>query len=430
MLRWDFGQLVKTCAPLLLLPLRISSLIIFATNHSKVVHNSLLSSASCNSLDRSLCDRVDLKTHRDWVNEGRGKPIATVRLDVPYLLYNTNEQGLDILLHFKMRELYTSADLCSADFVYAPFFKFALEKRIQYCLKLCKVKPSSASVHNIMRKLFHQYVESMGILIESSACSPTVLTILGMTSLHYHDTWFQSAVMSKLGKLVIFGKEQSRKGLPPAISYKLEKVCLLPYPSIFHLPGDGKNAFVEIDSRRQVLVSLIAKRTKLSSNSKLGKYFGGQGAALRPVLRSQLEDAIDAGVPASLETKVDVQSRTSTMMSSIFCLQPPGDSPARRGFYEAVLLGCIPVVFRNDTYNLFPSTWQVTMMTVFIAEESVTTGSTNVVSHLSDISDATIAALQLQMSRARRAFQYSLRRDTYDGFGHMLMELRSMGIPA
>lgn len=36
------------------------------------------------------------------------------------------------------------------------------------------------------------------------------------------------------------------------------------------------------------------------------------------------------------------------MLSSTFCLQPPGDTLSRKSFYESILTGCIPVVHRND----------------------------------------------------------------------------------
>eukprot|EP00928_Gymnodinium_smaydae_P081339 TRINITY_DN64886_c0_g1_i1.p1 TRINITY_DN64886_c0_g1~~TRINITY_DN64886_c0_g1_i1.p1 ORF type:complete len:472 (+),score=24.68 TRINITY_DN64886_c0_g1_i1:28-1416(+) len=33
---------------------------------------------------------------------------------------------------------------------------------------------------------------------------------------------------------------------------------------------------------------------------------------------------------------------------SVFCLQPPGDTLTRRSFYQSIVYGCIPVVFRED----------------------------------------------------------------------------------
>jgi hypothetical protein len=37
--------------------------------------------------------------------------------------------------------------------------------------------------------------------------------------------------------------------------------------------------------------------------------------------------------------------------SSTKSLMPAGDSPSRRAFYEAIQLGCIPVIFREKSYG-------------------------------------------------------------------------------
>ena len=34
------------------------------------------------------------------------------------------------------------------------------------------------------------------------------------------------------------------------------------------------------------------------------------------------------------------------MLNSVFCLQPHGDSPTRKSFYDSILSGCIPVIFK------------------------------------------------------------------------------------
>ena len=38
----------------------------------------------------------------------------------------------------------------------------------------------------------------------------------------------------------------------------------------------------------------------------------------------------------------------SVYQSSLFCLQPPGDTATRRGIFDSILTGCIPVVFSPD----------------------------------------------------------------------------------
>lgn len=41
----------------------------------------------------------------------------------------------------------------------------------------------------------------------------------------------------------------------------------------------------------------------------------------------------------------------STYMNSTFCIQPPGDSATRRGFFDSLIAGCIPIIFSRDMGN-------------------------------------------------------------------------------
>ncbi len=42
------------------------------------------------------------------------------------------------------------------------------------------------------------------------------------------------------------------------------------------------------------------------------------------------------------------------MTRSVFCLQPPGDSPTRKSFYDAIIAGCIPVIFKEKYPVKYP----------------------------------------------------------------------------
>jgi hypothetical protein len=59
---------------------------------------------------------------------------------------------------------------------------------------------------------------------------------------------------------------------------------------------------------------------------------------------------------------------------STFCLTPPGDTPTRRGFVEALLMGCIPVVFDERTRSSMPwylSEAQLAQTTVLLDADSL-----------------------------------------------------------
>lgn len=47
---------------------------------------------------------------------------------------------------------------------------------------------------------------------------------------------------------------------------------------------------------------------------------------------------------------------------SVFCLCPPGDTPIRRALFDALMTGCIPVIFRNQaTWNpIIQYDWHLT----------------------------------------------------------------------
>ncbi|RDX97838.1 Xyloglucan galactosyltransferase MUR3, partial [Mucuna pruriens] len=66
---------------------------------------------------------------------------------------------------------------------------------------------------------------------------------------------------------------------------------------------------------------------------------------------------------------------TKVFQSSVFCLQPPGDSFTRRSTFDSILAGCIPVFFRPESaYNQylwhFPK--NVSSYSIYIPERDVT----------------------------------------------------------
>lgn len=54
-----------------------------------------------------------------------------------------------------------------------------------------------------------------------------------------------------------------------------------------------------------------------------------------------------------LEGGASVEAATAGLYAaSVFCVMPPGDTPLRRGMWDAILLGCIPVVMRPTLTRL------------------------------------------------------------------------------
>jgi len=71
-------------------------------------------------------------------------------------------------------------------------------------------------------------------------------------------------------------------------------------------------------------------------------------ASLRPRLIDQMQEHRNATDVLLLARPKNAIHILQTMRHSTFCLQPAGDTLTRKSFYESILSGCIPVVFRND----------------------------------------------------------------------------------
>ena len=133
---------------------------------------------------------------------------------------------------------------------------------------------------------------------------------------------------------------------------------------------------------------------------------------IRPYLVDQL-----AGYPDDL-ARVDLpKNRTSHVQvlkvkeDATFCLEPPGDTMTRRSFYEDILLGCIPVVFRNDDAFLrqfaFSDYVPYRDMWVSIPADAVINSQVDVVAKLVAIPESEILEKRRLLAKWAPAFAYN-----------------------
>ena len=59
------------------------------------------------------------------------------------------------------------------------------------------------------------------------------------------------------------------------------------------------------------------------------------------------DDTIDTvNYQLSVLNNSGIQELVEWMLHSVFCLQPPGDTLTRKGFYDSILCSCIPLISR------------------------------------------------------------------------------------
>ena len=114
------------------------------------------------------------------------------------------------------------------------------------------------------------------------------------------------------------------------------------------------------------------------------------------------------------------------MRRAIFCLQPPGDSPTRKSFYDAVLSGCIPVLFRGKPLHThveypFQDQLEYHQFTVTLDVSSVSTPN-GIYEDLKTLTHSQIYSKQTALREAAPQLQYSypftdvpLRDDAFTG---------------
>lgn len=94
-----------------------------------------------------------------------------------------------------------------------------------------------------------------------------------------------------------------------------------------------------------------------------------------------------------------------------FCLTPPGDTVTRKSLFDALVAGCIPVIFAKATisqYVWFFSEQEIEDVAVYIPVSSVMTGQMDVMLFLSAMSDRDVRRKQLAIERIAPRLQYSV----------------------
>jgi hypothetical protein len=157
----------------------------------------------------------------------------------------------------------------------------------------------------------------------------------------------------------------------------------IPHPTFFHPHSDD-----DIVAWQQKIIGTTRKRLV----SFAGAARPDQPHCIRSILLNQSTSTISDNCQF-LGCKSggcdQLESVTKLSLESEFCLQPPGDSPARKSVFDKLISGCIPVFFDPFTaYDQYP--WQLPedhgKDSEFIDQEEVRQMKVNAVERLSSIS--------------------------------------------
>ncbi|KAI5481071.1 UDP-galactose translocator, glycosyltransferase family 47 protein [Pseudohyphozyma bogoriensis] len=362
------------------------------------------------------------RPHREttWSAYGAPKPAEN---NYPYWITTQDQYSLDDILTTRFKDYQGHVPLLgqsAPDFIYLPVLS-QLYSNPWNC--------DNVDLADAIRQTtayIRQIVASVG-----PTSYPRIILPVATIRSNLERELFTPELMEEIkDSVVMVSIENAPKSYKEGMKYMID----VPYPTPFHLselgtpefstapPRDEKTAIGDIflDRSRPYLVHYAAAASHPWGGPSSDPF---NGFALRAALHKTFADFV-ASPPADTTTQVrfdnidnpydgaqDLNRIHEGMASSVFCPMPAGDSPSRRAIYEAVLLGCIPVIFREKSYGrLFPSTSvinDVSRYMVYIDENDVLDGE-SVISRLETISPREIRRMQRHLKAIAPRMQWAL----------------------
>ncbi|KAM7271383.1 hypothetical protein ACFE04_030597 [Oxalis oulophora] len=169
----------------------------------------------------------------------------------------------------------------------------------------------------------------------------------------------------------------------------------IPYPTYFH-PSNDDEIFQwqnKIASRkRKNLFAFVGARRPGMKNSIRNEIIH---QCVRSKSRCHFLDC--DSIPRKCENPVELMK---LFENSIFCLQPPGDSPTRRSTFDSILAGCIPVFFHPGsayTQYLWHFPRNYTKFSVFIPMNEVKDAKLSIKEKLLGISEDRVRRMRQEI---------------------------------
>ncbi|KAJ8605593.1 hypothetical protein CTAYLR_000031 [Chrysophaeum taylorii] len=161
------------------------------------------------------------------------------------------------------------------------------------------------------------------------------------------------------------------------------------------------------------------REAHLGSRHYLASFFGNSHATFNTTggkyAKSRLKlmkecDATDDCLRVSVDKNLRCGDLGTAYANATFCFQPGGDSPYRKGLYDSLLVGCIPVIF--SLYNARVSPWHFwadhRRDMVVVNETAYLSGGFDIFDYLRAIPSPRIRAMQASIAVNAHRLQYAL----------------------
>jgi len=189
----------------------------------------------------------------------------------------------------------------------------------------------------------------------------------------------------------------------------------VPFPSSIHYTDNMLNSSLSLSLSPPWTVGKFHRHYLVVfwGNAKL--YSHREAIHLRKTLISQCH-AVDNSTCRTVGGNNDRNAYSPSdfllYANSTFCLHPAGDAETRKGIFDSLLLGCIPVVFSpqvlHRVYGWHFSLEEARLVSVYLAKEEVVKNEVNVIEYLRNITAEEILMRQRAIERIAFSIQYSV----------------------
>ena len=176
------------------------------------------------------------------------------------------------------------------------------------------------------------YARFRALFLDAPRSAPAALSRAVFVTAEGHPPWYWGSV--------------------PFVDQSVE----IPFSTSLHARAGGicqgrESAWARYSDRARPIRVAMASGARLASRVRTrvrGDMLAcATSAALAPGTCAIIDLTNSSGSSEDVELSV-----TALYAASIFCIMPPGDTPLRRGFWDAILLGCIPVTLRPTVTRL------------------------------------------------------------------------------
>jgi xyloglucan galactosyltransferase MUR3 len=192
-----------------------------------------------------------------------------------------------------------------------------------------------------------------------------------------------------------------------------ENEFAIPYPTYFHPTGMNQ-------------VAAWQEKVRSAERTWLFSFAGGRRPDQPEMVRNYLIDQCAESSRCKMNEcqtgGLGCNSASNLMrlfMQSKFCLQPPGDTKARRSIFDSMLAGCVPVFFHNESALIqyrwhFPSKFE--SFSVYIWEDEVREGRVRPEEVLLRYTEEEVRAMREEVIRMIPTLVYKDYRYASDNF--------------